>query len=92
MQGALPQAAVGTQLMSLHNDKIGAGCLQQHMVRRRESITRHSGQATTRSSIMGDNVPPCIQSRIDMSVESLGMTPMLQHIVLEYSQAGDGGL
>jgi hypothetical protein len=50
--------------MSLHSGMIGARCLQQHMARRYVSY-QHSGHATTRSSIMGDNVPPCIQSRID---------------------------
>lgn len=40
------------------------------------SITRHSGEAMARSSITGDNVPLRIQSGIDMSVESLGLTTM----------------
>lgn len=40
------------------------------------SITRHSGEAMARSSITGDNVPLYIQSGIDMSVESLGLTTM----------------
>ena len=40
------------------------------------SITRHSGEAMARSSITGDNVPLRIQSGIEMSVESLGLTTM----------------
>ena len=38
------------------------------------SITGRSGQALAGSSIMGGNVPPCIQSGIDMSTKLSGLT------------------
>jgi hypothetical protein len=39
-----------------------------------ESITKCCGQAMARSSIIADNVPPCIQLGIDTSTKSLGLT------------------
>lgn len=56
--------------------KVGTKSLRQHMARWHASIPGHSGQALARSSLMKDNVPPYIQSRIDTSVESIGMTTM----------------
>jgi hypothetical protein len=38
------------------------------------SITGGSGQALAGSSIMGGNMPPCIQSGIDMSTRLSGLT------------------
>ena len=38
------------------------------------SITGRSGQALAGSSIMGGNVPPCIQLGIDMSTKLLRLT------------------
>ena len=37
-------------------------------------ITGRNGQALAGSSIMGGNVPPCIQSGIDVSTKLLGLT------------------
>jgi hypothetical protein len=51
--------------MSLHSGMIGARCLTTTHGKMICVLYQHSGHATTRSSIMGDNVPPCIQSRID---------------------------
>jgi hypothetical protein len=40
------------------------------------SITRHNGQALARSSVTDDDVAPPMQSGIDMSAESLGLTTL----------------
>jgi hypothetical protein len=51
-------------------NKIGFGCLLQLMARRHMSMTRLRSEAMAESSIMGVNVPPCIQSGTDTSARS----------------------
>ena len=47
-------------------------------------ITRHSGQAMTRSSIIGDDLPPCIKSGIDSSAKLLRLTATTLNAQLGY--------
>lgn len=52
-------------------------------------ITRRSGQAMTRSSIIGDDfigddLPPCIKSGIDSSAKLLGLTALTLNAKLGY--------
>ena len=52
---------ISNQNYEVNKVKVHIGCQLQPVTRCHMSITTCSGQAMTRSSIMGDNVPPCIQ-------------------------------
>ena len=54
--------------------EVGMGCLLQSMARQHMSNKKCNGWVMTWSSILGDNVLPCIQSRIDMSLKPLHFT------------------
>lgn len=56
------------------HDEVGIGCLVQLMVGGHMSITGHSDQDIAGSSIMHDNLPPCIQLGTDMSEKSPSLT------------------
>ena len=49
------------------------------MMGQRVSITARSDQAMACLSIIGDNVPSCIQSRIDILTELLSLTATNTH-------------
>lgn len=66
--------ASGSLATSYRSGEVDFGCLLQLLARRYEPIAGHCGQVMIGTSITDDNVPPCIQSVIDMSGKSLGLT------------------
>lgn len=61
---SIPRDNVSAPL-SHGSSKLGIGDLLQLMAGQYVSIIIHGGQAMVASSIMGDYVPLCIQSRLD---------------------------
>ena len=60
-------------LPSRGSNEVDNGCLLQSMARQHASIHKCSDQIMAWSMIMGDYVPPRIQSRIDKLVKSHSM-------------------
>lgn len=71
----IPQAVLGTQLSICGTGEVGNGCLPQLMAR------RHVFKRSV-SSIMGDNMSPCSQSRIDTPAKWLSLTTVLTVLVV----------
>lgn len=61
-------------LLSNGSREVGVRCILQPVAWQHKSITKCSDQAMAGSPITGDNAPPHIQSKIDMSAKSLSLT------------------